>query len=36
MPVRVRCGREFRHATGKPALGPPFGQGPAGMLPCLR
>jgi hypothetical protein len=35
-PVRVRCGREFRHTTGEPALGPPFGQGPAGMLHCLR
>lgn len=32
----VRCGREFWHITDEPALGLPFGQGPAGMLPCLR
>jgi len=33
---RVMRGRDFRCTAEEPAIGLPFGQGPAGTLPCLR
>jgi hypothetical protein len=35
-PVRVMCGRDFRHIADESAVSLLFGQGPAGTSACLR